>query len=439
MATCGGNQDWSQQYGNAILSAVAPPQISAPQIPSGALAPQSYQPQKPVTPAAQGAFAAGPTPGAAAAAAATAPKTGALNQQPKPPALSGATPNQSVIDAYNGLDKDTKREYTELMDNKLDIPKTFQDLQSSGYITAPASDYSKQDMAGFIMEAGLRMAQAGARGDYYYNPWAAAATGILGATEGYRARQMQARQMAMQYNQIQYERALESAKFRQTAQIAELNRQSAERVAQTQAAGQAGRGSVAAAIDAKSAIERSQAAARSRGAPYFDSRLGGWFYPGDATHKAQPVIEFDPSTGQSSWRQDAPQGKPVAPKTPAQLGPEDIEKNLQDLREQYTKNGFIATIPDGKGGTVTWNNASISQQNDFLSAQADTMRQREAPRGSPAANPYAGMPGAKVPASAAAPAPQQAQNNAADTEQSDIEDEAKNAAREYENEQGGEN
>jgi hypothetical protein len=438
MAVCGGgNAAYAAQYGQALTSLVACGGQQQ-QGPGSALAPAAYRPPV-VAPAQQGAFAAAAqrpgTPQPGSTALAPAPRTPAF------PAANASQPNQSFHDSYAQLDGDTKDSLVAHMEsNGINIPQKFSQLQDAGYITAPSADYSKQDMAGFVMEAGLRMAQAGARGDYYYNPFAAAATGVLGATEAYRAREMQARQMSMQYNQMQWQRELELAKMQQEANIAAAQRKTQLEVAQTAATGQQYRGVEAARVDA--AVRRGQAAAKEKGNAYYDSNQKGWFYP-DGT----PVMEKRPGSTQWSWRTDPPQAKPTAPKPAPTLSPKDVEGELTALRKNLDENGATTQIPGADGKPKPWISANEAEKDAYLNSQAQAIRAREAPQSgqtSAAPNPYQKWAKPANAAPAAGGSSQSGQNTDAEErstsapDASAAEDAAREAAREYENEQGGE-
>lgn len=446
MATCG-NPGYAQQYGDAIRQLVIP--TVAPQPYAGALAP----PQIPtVAPAQQGAFAAAAqanpgmavnpgTPGAQPGVT-TVPQP-ALTGAPKAGALAvsnAGQPNKSLIDSYGQVDSETKKNLTDHMESSgIDIPAEFNNLQSAGYITAPTADYSKQDMAGFVMEAGLRMAQAGARGDYYSNPFASLATGVLGATDAYRARAMQARQMTVNYNQMMYERSQDALKLKQAADLARLQRQSQERVAGITAQGQAQRGSVAAETLNKGRIATAQINAHARavsdqhkpdahgGPAYYDQNKGGWFFPDNT-----PEMQLDPKTGRIVQRTAPP--LPKSPTAPSQLGPKDILALESKISSDADVHSATTMIPGVGGKLVPWLSATPDQKSAYTSDRARALA-AAASQAQPKQNAYSKFPGrtAAATAPAAAPAAAAAQNSAPEAQSAGDED-----AEDTEITQGGE-
>lgn len=417
-----------------------------------------------IAPANQGAFAAASqagapgtaglqppgAPGVSAPAAAQAAAPGTALQAPgqarpalpsaglPPPAdLNSRDPN-NFHNVWQALPDDHKDQITDHMETQLskhdtDIESTFKKMQADGVINAPTADYAKKDMAGFVMEAGLRMAQAGARGDYYSNPFASAATGILGAVESRRDRQLQAGQMAFNQQNTQYQRELDLAKLKQEERVAQLQRDTQVKIAteneksrlaaaQTSAGARTG----AAQILANS---RTQAAGIEANKPTANNTItdenGNVFWKGGA-RDGRPVMVDDGNGGQ---RQIKVQQKTAAGAGKTAFNEKDVESAVSKHESDLNKNGYTSHIDTGGGKQVTWAQATEAQKQAHLDQYASSVRSRASsagpqggqPTGGNAANnPYAkyvkgGSAGAK-------PAAAQPAANKDDAEDAAVED-----------------
>jgi hypothetical protein len=404
----GDTQSWVSQYGDALASLDNyTKNLAAGGAPPG-------QPGAPIAPAQQGAFAAaaqnGATPQPALAPPAAGPAPGALQAPGQahpalpsaglpPPADQNSTNPHNFHNMYNALPDDDKSKIADQLEqNGVDIKAHFKQMQSDGIINAPTADYAKNDMAGFVMEAGLRMAQAGARGDYYSNPFASAATGVLGAVESRRDRQMQANQMAFNQQNIQYQRELDLAKLKQEKDLGVLQRQtqidiarenekSRAATAQTQAGARTG----AAQILANS---RAAAAATEAGKPTANDTIqddqGNVFWK-TGPNAGKPVLVDD---GQGGQRQIKAPMKAGTQQKPA-FTEKDVEGAVSKHESDLNKNQFTSKVDDGNGGQVSWAKATEAQKQAHLSTYATGVRTRAAgsgPQGGGAAqgtNPYA--------------------------------------------------
>jgi hypothetical protein len=456
----GDTQSWVAQYGDALANLDSYTKSLA----GGATA----QPGAGViAPAQQGAFAAAaqagaPTPGglqppgvpgisapAPQPPGALTPPAGAKPALPSaglpPPADVNSNNPHNFHNVWNGLPDDQKQQITDHMEDQLakhdtDIETTFKKMQDDGVINAPTADYAKKDMAGFVMEAGLRMAQAGARGDYYSNPFASAATGILGAVESRRERQLQAGQMAFNQQNTQYQRELDLAKLKQEERLGIIQRDTQIRIAEENeksrlaaAATSAGARTGAAQILANS---RTAAAGIEANKPTANNTItdenGNVFWKG-GPRDGKPVMVDDGNGGQ---RQIKVQQKTAAGANKTAFSEKDVESAVSKHEADMNKNGYTAKIDVGGGNLVPWSKATEDQKNAHLDQYAASIRSRAAasgpqggqPTGGNAANnPYAkyvktGSAGAK-PAAAPARSTQEDAENEVVTGEDDSENE----------------
>lgn len=384
----GDTQSWVAQYGDALANldsyTKSIGQGGAPGQP-GAPAP---------APAQQGAFAAASQAGAPGALQppAAAPAPGALAPAPNgrpalpsaglaPPAELNSQDPHNFHNVWQATPDDQKDHIVNQMEkNGIDIQARFKQLQSDGVINAPTADYAKQDMAGFVMEAGLRMAQAGAKGDYNSNPFASAATGILGAVEGRRDRQLQTAQMAFNQQNTMYQRELDAAKLKQEERIAELQRGTQVQIAKTNEEGRqaTAQTSANARITAASTLAgaRVGAARIEANKPTQNNTItdadGKVFWKG-GTNDGKPVMVDD---GQGGQRQITTAVKGSPPKN--QFGEKDVESAVSKHESDLNKNGFTSKIDDGKNGQVSWAKATEAQKQAHLDQYASGVRSRAA-------------------------------------------------------------
>ena len=403
--------NYVQQYGDALQALVNQPPAAAP--------PQT------VAPANQGAFAAaGPGPGAAPAAPGAAPSAAPT----MPPGAGGAAPGAPAMSAQPGTkpalasaglappaDTDSDHPYNfhnlwkqtapedqqkiadEFEKQGVDIKQKFEQLQGMGVINAPTKDYSKKDMAGFLMEAGLRMAQAGGKGDYNMNPMAAAATGILGATESRRDKQLQGLQLEQQMQDRNEQRQLTLAQMGQAGRLGELQRETQLEVARENAAARQGAAATAAggrttaaqtAADARRyAADRASAGASSKNDTMTDS-TGKVFWK-NGPQAGKPVMVQD-KTAPGGQRQIVAPLKPGQQPKPA-ISEKDIASQVQQRRKSMDGN-ILATVSVG-GQQVPWRKATDAQKSQWEDQQAAAIRRRAGVQSgggaSSAANPYA--------------------------------------------------
>jgi hypothetical protein len=429
----GDTQSWVSQYGDALASLDSYTKNLA----QGGAVPG--QPGAPViAPAQQGAFAAaaqqGATPQPALAPPAAAPAPGAL-QAPgarpalpsaglPPPADQNSTNPHNFHNLYNALPDDDKSKIADQLEqNGIDIKAHFKQMQSDGIINAPTADYARNDMAGFIMEAGLRMAQAGARGDYYSNPFASAATGVLGAVESRREKQLQAGQMAFNQQNVQYQRELDLAKLKQEGQLGALQRDTQLQIARENEAARAataqtnaGARTGAAQILANSRTAAAQTEANRPTANDTMQDSDGNVFWKTGPNAGKPVMVDD---GQGGQRQIKAPVKGGAAK-PAYTE-KDVEGAVSKHESDLNKNQFTSKIDDGNGGQVSWAKATEAQKQAHLSTYATGVRTRAAASGpqggdaKPGANPYAKFVKGAAPAkSQSAPAAKPSQDDAED-------------------------
>jgi hypothetical protein len=430
----GDTQSWVSQYGDALASLDSyTKNLAAGGSPPG-------QPGNPViAPAQQGAFAAAakqgamPQPALAPSPAAAAPAPGALQTPGQarpalpsaglpPPADQNSTNPHNFHNLYNALPDDDKSKIADQLEqNGVDIKAHFKQMQSDGIINAPTADYAKNDMAGFIMEAGLRMAQAGARGDYYSNPFASAATGVLGAVEARREKQLQGAQIAFNQQNLQYQRELDLAKLKQEGQlgvlqrdtqlqIARENEASRAATAQTQAGARTGAAQILA--NGRAAAAATEAAKPTANDTIQDSD-GNVFWK-NGPNKGQPVMVSDGQGGQRQIKAPLKTGQAAKPA----FTEKDVEGAVSKHESDLNKNQFTSKVDDGNGGQVSWAKATEAQKQAHLSTYATGVRTRASASGpqgggaAPAANPYAKFvkPGA-APAKAA-PSQEDAENEA---------------------------
>ena len=249
----GDTQSWVAQYGDALANldsytkgvanggpgapvgtgtVIAPAQQGAFAEASKAGAPQAGTALAPGQPPPMIAAPAGQNPGGALSPAPPGKPALPSAGLPPPADLNSDNPH-NFHNLYAALPSDQKDKIADQLEqNGIDIKQKFKQLQSDGVINAPTADYARHDMAGFIMEAGLRMAQAGAKGDYNSNPFASAATGILGAVESRREKQLQAGQLAFNQQNTQYQRELDLAKLNQEEHLGELQRDTQVKIAE---------------------------------------------------------------------------------------------------------------------------------------------------------------------------------------------------------------
>ena len=287
------------------------------------------------------------------------------------------------------------------------------------------------------------MAQAGARGDYYSNPFASAATGVLGAVEARREKQLQGAQMAFNQQNTQYQRELDLAKLNQEERIAAAQRDTQKSIAIENEKSRlaAAQTSANARLGAAQTLAGSRTAAASIEAnkPNANNTItddtGKVFWKG-GQNAGKPVMVDD---GQGGQRQIT-----VTPKTAAGAGKtafteKDVESATSKHEADLNKNGYTSKIDVGGGTQVPWSKATEAQKQAHLDQYASSVRARAAaagpqggqPAGGNAANnPYAkfvktGSSGAK-PANAPAQAPAKAADEGAENEVVAGEDESEN-------------
>lgn len=426
----GDTQSWVAQYGDALAN-----------LDSYAKNLSTGQPgaPAPIAPAQQGAFQAAAqagapgalqppgVPGISALAPAQKPPAGALQSAPvgkpglpsaglPPPADQNSKDPNNFHNIYNALpDEDKNKIADQLEQNGVDIKKHFQQMQADGIINAPTADYARKDMAGFVMEAGLRMAQAGARGDYYSNPWASAATGVLGAVEARREKQMQGAQMAFNQQNTQYQRELDLEKLKQEERIANTQRQTQIEIAKTNEASR----QATAQTSANARIKAAQTLADSRRAS-----------ASIEANKPTANNTITDENGNVFWKTGPNQGKPVmvddgnggqrqiktTVKSPAgSFTEKDVQSATSKHEADLNKSPILNKIDVGGGQQVSWSKATEAQKQAHLEQYSSSIRARAAQAGpqggqptggNAAGNPYAkfikgGSSGAKAQAAPA--------------------------------------